>query len=96
MKYNTIKLLIITKIKFLQQQEKINNILITYSFKQIDNNIHLSELSQTEFDELKKELKEIIKEKDNIIFIPICKGCYKNIIQIGNKINFKEEKYVIL
>jgi len=69
---------------------------MTYSFKQIDNNLHLSELSQSDFDELKKELKEIINKRDNIILIPICKGCYKNIIQMGNKINFKEEKYVIL
>ena len=89
------KTIIITKIKFKKDQEKIENILITYGFKQITNDAYLKELSKEDYEELKKELKNINQE-DTIMLITICQGCDKNIQQYGNKINLEEEKYVIL
>lgn len=89
------KTIIITKIKFKKNQEKIENILITYGFKQITNDAYIKELSKEDYEELKKELKNINQE-DTIMLITICQGCDKNIQQYGNKINLEEEKYVIL
>lgn len=89
------KTIIITKIKFKKDQEKIENILITYGFKQITNDAYIKELSKEDYEELKKELKNINQE-DTIMLITICQGCDKNILQYGNKINLEEEKYVIL
>ncbi|MBQ6220770.1 MAG: CRISPR-associated endonuclease Cas2 [Methanosphaera sp.] len=89
------KTIIITKIKFKKDQEKIENILITYGFKQITNDAYIKELSKEDYEELKKELKNINQE-DTIMLITICQGCDKNIQQYGNKINLEEEKYVIL
>ena len=78
------KTIIITKIKFKKDQEKIENILITYGFKQITNDAYIKELSKEDYEELKKELKNINHE-DTIMLITICQGCDKNIQQYGNK-----------
>ena len=48
------KTIIITKIKFKKDQEKIENILITYGFKQITNDAYIKELSKEDYEELKK------------------------------------------
>lgn len=90
------KVIIITKIKFLKNQEKIKNILINYAFRDITKNINISELSAEELESIKAELENNNNDKDSIIIVPICQGCYRNIYQIGKNINLEEQEYVIL
>ena len=90
------KIIILTKIKFLKYQEKVRNILINYGFKNITTNISIGELSTQELENIKMELEKNNKGTDSIIIVPICQGCYKNIYQIGVNINIEEQQYVIL
>ncbi len=90
------KIVIITKIKFKKDQEKIENVLITYGFKKITENVQTGKLNNEELDFFKEELKNNTSDEDTIILIPVCNGCYNDIKQYGKKINLEEEKYVIL
>ena len=88
--------IILIECKYKQDKEKISNILTYYAFKQIHKDIYVGNLTKDEQDNLKEEFEEKTKKQDNIIVIPICKGCYKKIIQYGYQKTLEEEKYVIL
>ena len=75
---------------------KIKNILINYAFRDITKNINIGELSAEELESIKAELENNNNDKDSIIIVPICQGCYRNIYQIGKNINLEEQEYVIL
>lgn len=88
--------LIISQIKFKKNQEKLENLLITYAFKNITNDSYIGKLSYEDSEKIKKELQNITQEQDNILLIRLCNKCFKKTLQFGKKINLKEEKYVIL
>ena len=88
--------IILTKIKFKKDKEIIQNILITYGFKEINNNTHIGKISKEEREEIKTNLEKITQTSDTIIFIQLCEKCYNKINQYGKIIDLEEEKYVIL
>ena len=88
--------IIITKTKYKNQKQKIENTLTTYGLKQITKNTYTGKITKEETEQIKKELQTTNQKQNTIIIIPICQKCYNNIQQIGNKINLQEEKYVIL
>ena len=90
------KTIVTTKLKFKKDQETIENLLVTYGFRQITSNMYIGKLSKKDRNEFEKELYNNHQEHDTIIVMPICERCYKNIQQYGNEINLDEEKYVIL
>lgn len=62
-------------IKFKTNQEKIEQILQHFGLRKIQNTTYTGDLTKTG---LKDNINEKIKEKDNILLIPLC----KNVIQI--------------
>ena len=90
------KTIIITKTKFKKDKTKIENILTSYAFKKITKTTYIGTLTKEETNHIKETIKENTTEKDTILIIPICQGCYNNITQYGKEINLEEEKYVIL
>lgn len=88
--------IILTKIKFKKDKEKIQNIVTTYGFKEINKNTYIGKISQKENEEIKTNLEKTTQSSDTIILIQLCEGCYNKINQYGKIINLEEEKYVIL
>lgn len=75
-------------IKFKTNQEKIEQILQHFGLRKIQNTTYTGDLTKTE---LKDNINENIKEKDNILLIPLCKKCYSNKTVHKRNISFKED-----
>jgi CRISPR/Cas system-associated endoribonuclease Cas2 len=90
------KHIILAQNKFKQDKKIIENILMTYGFKEIMHNIYIGNLTKEEKDNIHLELKQNTKNQNTQIIMPICNGCYNNIIQIGTTKDLEDQKYVIL
>lgn len=88
--------IILTKIKFKKDEEKIQNIFTTYGFKKINKNAYMGKITKEENEEIKTNLEKITQKSDTILHIQLCEGCYNKVNQYGKTINLEEEKYVIL
>lgn len=88
--------IILTKIKYKKDKEKVQNLFTTYGFKQINKNAHIGKISKEESDQIKTNLEKTTQTSDTIIFIQLCERCYSKIKQYGKIIDLEEEKYVIL
>ncbi|KZX12338.1 CRISPR-associated endonuclease Cas2 [Methanobrevibacter oralis] len=75
-------------IKFKTNQEKIEQILQHFGLRKIQNTTYTGDLTKIE---LKDNINENIKEKDNILLIPLCKKCYSNKTVHKRNISFKED-----
>ena len=53
----------------------------------------MGDLENNERDQLEKNLKEIIKEKDSALIFPICQNCFSKKGCSGREIKFKIDLY---
>ena len=90
------KILIITKIKYKKEKEKIENILQTLAFRQITENTYIGQIKKKEQKILEEKLTKQNNKQDTIIIIPLKPNTYQNILQIGQEIELEEEKYKII
>ncbi|MBQ6220310.1 MAG: CRISPR-associated endonuclease Cas2 [Methanosphaera sp.] len=90
------KMIIITKIKYKKDKEKIKNKLQIFAFREITENTFIGEIKKEEQKILEEKLTKQNNLQDTIIIIPLKPNTYKNITQIGQKIKLEEEKYKII
>ena len=90
------KILIITKIKYKKDKEKIGNIIQILAFQEITKNTYIGEIKNNEQKILEENIKKQNNPHDTIILIPLKPNTYNNITQIGQKIELEEEKYKII
>lgn len=79
--------------KFKTNQENIEKILQHFGLRKIQSTLYVGELENNERDQLEKNLKEIIKEKDSILIFPICQNCFSKKGCGGREIKFKSDLY---
>ena len=89
-------ILIIFEMRFKQDTNILTGILDYYGFKKITETSYSTDLSNIEFKELKRKIKEKNIKKGFIMIIPLCKGCYNKIETIGKEILNENKEYVIL
>lgn len=71
--------IILTKIKYKKDKEKVQNLFTTYGFKQINKNAHIGKISKEESDQIKSNLEKTTQTSDTIIFIQLCERCCSKI-----------------
>lgn len=89
-------ILIIFEMRFKQDTNILTGILDYYGFKIITETSYSTDLSNIEFKELKRKIKEKNIKKGFIMIIPLCKGCYNKIETIGKEILSENKWYVVL
>lgn len=79
-------------IKFKSNKEKIEQIFLHYGMRKIQETTFIGNI---ETNNLKNDITQIIKEKDSVLLIPMCKSCYSKKEILGRKLKFKEDLYRI-
>lgn len=80
-------------INFKTNKEKIENILRHFGLRKIQSNTYIGKLSDNELSSFKNEIKQTIREKDSLLFLPICSKCYSKKEDFGRVIKFEEDLY---
>lgn len=80
-------------VNFKTNKEKIENILRHFGFRKIQINTYIGKISNVDLAIFKKEMELTIREKDNLIILPICDKCYSKKETFGREINFSENLY---
>ena len=81
--------------KFKTNQENIEKVLQHYGLRKIQSSLYVGDLDNNERNELCENIRNIIRDKDNVLIIPICQSCYAKKESCGRKIKFKEELYKV-
>ena len=79
--------------KFKTNQENIENIFQHYGLRKIQSSLYAGDLNKDECKELGENISRIIREKDNVLIIPICQSCYSKKEICGRKIKFRDELF---
>ena len=81
--------------KFKTNQENIEKVLQHYGLRKIQSSLYAGDLDNNERNDLCENIRNIIRDKDNVLIIPICQSCYAKKESCGRKIKFKEELYKV-
>ena len=79
--------------KFKSNQENIEKTLQHFGLRKIQSSLYAGELDNNERNILVENINEIIKEKDSVLIVPICKNCFSKKEYYGPKIKFKNDLY---
>ena len=79
--------------KFKSNQENIEKTLQHFGLRKIQSSLYAGELDNNERNILVENINEIIKEKDSVLIVPICKNCFSKKEYYGRKIKFKNDLY---
>lgn len=81
--------------KFKTNKENIEDRLQHYGLRKIQSSLYAGYLDTNERKDLTRNIKEIIKENDNVLIIPICQSCFSKKENFGRKIKFNNELYKV-
>ncbi len=79
--------------KFKTNQEKIEKVLQHYGLRKIQHTLYVGEMNNNERDDLAKNIREIVRENDIVLIMPICRNGYSKKESLGREIKFKNDLY---
>ena len=81
--------------KFKTNQEYIVKIFQHYGLQKIQSSLYAGDLDNNERKDLCENIRDIIRDNDSVLIMPICQSCYAKKEICGRKIKFKEELYKV-
>ena len=81
--------------RFKPNHENIEKILLHYGLRKIQCSLYAGDLDTNEREDLCKNIRNIIRDNDNVLIMPICQSCYVKKESCGRKIKFREELYKV-
>ena len=81
--------------RFKTNHENIEKKLLHNGLRKIQSSLYAGDLDTNEREDLCKNIRNIIRDNDNVLIMPICQSCYVKKESCGRKIKFKEELYKV-
>ena len=79
--------------KFKTNHEKIEKVLQHYGLRKIQHTLYVGEMNNNKRDDFAKNIREIVRENDIVLIMPICRNCYSKKESLGREIKFKNDLY---